>query len=51
MTAVSTKVLVSAAGLGTLIGVVAYDTTSLGWIFTLLVFSAVVVAALQQTLP
>ena len=43
--------LPAAAGLGALIGVFASGPGGTGWIFALLVLSAVVTAMAQQTLP
>lgn len=43
--------LLPAAGLGILVGAFARNTGEVGWIFALLVCSAVVTAIAQQTLP
>jgi len=43
--------LLLAAGLGLLVGVFARSSGEAGWIFALLVCSAVVTAVAQQTLP
>jgi hypothetical protein len=43
--------LLPAAGLGVLVGVFARSSNEVGWIFALLVGSAVVTAIAQQTLP
>jgi hypothetical protein len=44
-------VLPAAAGLGAIIGVLTRGPEGPGWIFALLVLSAVVTAIAQQTLP
>jgi hypothetical protein len=43
--------LLPAAGLGVLVGAFARSSSEVGWIFALLVCSAVVTAIAQQTLP
>ena len=43
--------LVPAVGLGVLVGVFARGPSGVGWIFALLLCSAVVTALVQQTLP
>jgi hypothetical protein len=43
--------LLPAAGLGILVGALARNSGEVGWIFALLVCSAVVTAVAQQTLP
>ena len=43
--------LLPAAGLGLLVGALARNSGEVGWIFALLVCSAVVTAIAQQTLP
>jgi hypothetical protein len=43
--------LLPAAGLGVLVGAIARTSSEVGWIFALLVCSAVVTAIAQQTLP
>lgn len=45
------RTLLPAAGLGVLVGAFARGPTGVGWIFGLLVCSAVVTAIAQQTLP
>ena len=45
------KSLLPAAGLGVLVGAFARSSSEVGWIFALLVCSAVVTAIAQQTLP
>jgi hypothetical protein len=45
------SVLLPAAGLGVLVGAFARSSSEVGWIFTLLVCSAMVTAIAQQTLP
>jgi len=43
--------LLPAVGLGILVGVLARGPSGVGWIFALLLCSAVVTAIAQQTLP
>ena len=43
--------LLPAVGLGVLVGAFARNSSEVGWIFALLVCSAVVTALAQQTLP
>lgn len=43
--------LLPAAGLGVFVGTLAHGSSGIGWIFGLLVCSAVVTAIAQQTLP
>ena len=45
------SVLIPAVGLGVLVGAFARSSSEVGWIFTLLVCSAMVTAIAQQTLP
>ena len=45
------RVLLPAAGLLTLAGVFSLGIEGMGWIFALLVLSAIVTALAQQTLP
>lgn len=45
------SVLLTAVGLGALVGAFARGSEGSGWIFTLLVLSAMVTAIAQQTLP
>ena len=51
LTKVTPLGVLPAAGLGVLVGVLARSSGELGWIFALLVCSAVVTAVAQQTLP
>jgi hypothetical protein len=45
------KALLPAVGLGVLVGAFARGSSGIGWIFALLVCSAMVSAIAQQTLP
>ncbi len=45
------RTLLPAAGLGALVGAITRGPEGIGWIFALLVLSAVVTAIAQQTLP
>ena len=45
------RALLPAAGLGVIVGAFAQGSSGIGWIFGLLVCSAVVTAVAQQTLP
>jgi len=45
------RALLPAAGLGVLVGAFARGPSGIGWIFALLVCSAVVTGIAQQTLP
>jgi len=45
------RTLLPAAGLGVIVGAFAHGSSGIGWIFGLLVCSAVVTAIAQQTLP
>jgi hypothetical protein len=45
------RVLLPSVGIGALVGTFARSPEGVGWILALLVFSAVVTAIAQQTLP
>jgi hypothetical protein len=45
------RALLPAAGIGVLVGAFARSSSEIGWIFALLVCSAVITAIAQQTLP
>ena len=45
------RALLPAAGIGVLVGAFARSSSEIGWIFALLVCSAVITGIAQQTLP